>query len=439
MFDDVDYKPLAKPSIGADLRAPLYDALKRHDQAGPTQTAGVLYPIACVALEVTQKCNLDCTLCYLSELSEIVKDPPLKELKRRIDRIYAHYGPHTNIQITGGDPTLRNPDDLEELVRYIKSLSMRSAMFTNGIKAPRELLKRLSRAGLNDVAFHVDLTQERKGYETEMSMNTIRDAYIKKASGLGLRIHFNTTLHDENLAELPALAEYFASRAGDVYLASFQMQADTGRGTMGARAEDALTQERVIRDIEAGLNTTIGFGAIQTGHSECNRYAAAVFTGKGATPIFDAPDVFGPLYGALGAIGKDWNNPISFFKVAATLVLKDRFFAKAAFGYLVKRGALIAKHMLQYRRKPRHLAFFLHNFMDANNLDAARCESCVFMVATANGPLSMCAHNARRDTFIAPDLSNEILQETPRKHLKGRSRAYADHLHQMEKKIHEKQ
>ena len=28
------------------------------------------------------------------------------------------------------------------------------------------------------------------------------------------------------------------------------------------------------------------------------------------------------------------------------------------------------------------------------------CESCVFMVATENGPLSMCVHNAQRDHHI---------------------------------------
>ena len=43
----------------------------------PNQVLGRRSTIGCVALEITQRCNLDCTLCYLSESSESVKDLPL--------------------------------------------------------------------------------------------------------------------------------------------------------------------------------------------------------------------------------------------------------------------------------------------------------------------------------------------------------------------------
>jgi hypothetical protein len=36
---------------------------------GPGQQLGERWPVGCVALEITQRCNLDCTLCYLSEHS----------------------------------------------------------------------------------------------------------------------------------------------------------------------------------------------------------------------------------------------------------------------------------------------------------------------------------------------------------------------------------
>lgn len=35
-----------------------------------SQFMGRRWPIGCVALEITQRCNLDCTACYLSEHSE---------------------------------------------------------------------------------------------------------------------------------------------------------------------------------------------------------------------------------------------------------------------------------------------------------------------------------------------------------------------------------
>src|SRR5881392_2079621 len=73
----------------------------------PRQVLGRRSTVGCVALEITQRCNLDCTLCYLSDFSESVPDPPLDELKRKADNIKRLFGVQTNVQITGGDPTLR--------------------------------------------------------------------------------------------------------------------------------------------------------------------------------------------------------------------------------------------------------------------------------------------------------------------------------------------
>jgi 7,8-dihydro-6-hydroxymethylpterin dimethyltransferase len=153
------------------------------EQWDGAQCMGRRWPIGCVALEVTQRCNLDCTFCYLSEAAEAVKDVPLEELFRRIDAIFDMYGPNTDVQVTGGDPTLRSPNDLVAVVRRIRERGMRASLFTNGIRATRSLLAALARAGLVDVAFHVDLTQERKGFSSEVELNKVRSEYIERAHG----------------------------------------------------------------------------------------------------------------------------------------------------------------------------------------------------------------------------------------------------------------
>jgi hypothetical protein len=48
------------------------------------------------------------------------------------------------------------------------------------------------------------------------------------------------------------------------------------------------------------------------------------------------------------------------------------------------------------------LSFFMQNFQDADALDEERIHNCSFMVATRDGAVSMCAHNARRDDYIIP-------------------------------------
>jgi 7,8-dihydro-6-hydroxymethylpterin dimethyltransferase len=144
-----------------DRGASLRDALKAHGLWQSNQTATRRWAIGCVSLEVTQRCNLDCTLCYLSEHSEAVQDLPLTELFRRIDMIAQWYGDNTDVQVSGGDPTLRAREDLIAIVAYIRKRGMRASLFTNGILATRELLYDLAQAGLTDVAFHVDMTQAR--------------------------------------------------------------------------------------------------------------------------------------------------------------------------------------------------------------------------------------------------------------------------------------
>ncbi len=47
---------------------------------------------------------------------------------------------------------------------------------------------------------------------------------------------------------------------------------------------------------------------------------------------------------------------------------------------------LMARDLLQTRRRPHKLSFFIQNFMDANNLQQQRLHACSFMVMTAEGP-----------------------------------------------------
>src|SRR5258708_30030922 len=113
-------RPATRP---AEHSASLTEARQRMVATGQwsaSQFMGRRWPIGCVALEITQRCNLDCTACYLSEQSEAVKDLPLREAFRRIDVIFDHYGRDTDVQVTGGDTTLREKAVLVETVTKIR-------------------------------------------------------------------------------------------------------------------------------------------------------------------------------------------------------------------------------------------------------------------------------------------------------------------------------
>src|SRR5262245_61402176 len=200
------------------------------------QVLGRRSTIGCVALEITQRCNLDCTLCYLSESSESVKDLPLEVVFDRIDRIREIYGPGVGVQVTGGDPTLRPREELVAIVRRVADAGLRPSLFTNGIRATRDLLRELADAGLFDVAFHVDTTQRFKKYADEEALNEVRRQYIERARGIPIAVIFNTTVHAGNIEEVPMLVRFFRSHSDIVGMASFQVQAATGRGEWRVRA-----------------------------------------------------------------------------------------------------------------------------------------------------------------------------------------------------------
>ena len=412
----------------ADPLGDLRHRMQRSGQWHDGQMAGQRWPVACVSLEITQRCNLDCTLCYLSESSEAVRDLPLEEVFRRIDLIVAHYGRGTDVQVSGGEPTLRRRDELIQIVERIAQRGLRASLFTNGIKASRELLSELAHAGLTDVAFHVDMTQQRAGFANEAALNTLRGEYIERARGLGLGVFFNTTVHAANAHEVPMLAAYFKAQADLVRFVSFQLQAQTGRGLLGART-GAITNDSVAAQLCAGVGTPLHFNTLLAGHHDCNRSAVVLVINGQAYDAFDDENFIRRFMRETARLqidrGTQWRALRSLVKAALSrpaLVLASLRWV-FAFAWRAKRDLIAA------RGRIHKLTLFTHNFMDACSLDRERIDACVFMAVTQHGPMSMCAYNAKRDHYLLQPLATSkgewqplAQQVQPIKFLKGRAR-----------------
>jgi hypothetical protein len=400
--------PIYRPSATeeADLHR-LLDARFRHltDKfQSPRQVLGRRSTIGCVALEVTQRCNLDCTLCYLSDYSESVPDPPLDELKQKADNIKRIFGVQTNVQITGGDPTLRKREELVEIIRYVASIGLNPALFTNGIKCTRDLLAELRSVGLVDVAFHVDVTQERKGFTSERQLNAIREEYLDRARGLGLAVIFNTTVCDENLDEIPELVRFFVSKAGELGMCSFQMQADTGRGILHRRGV-ALTKQHMRALIDEACGTPINWDHVLIGHPDCHNIGyALVVGGKEVVDLFDDPRIVERFLADFGTVPLDRSDvPRSALNVARHIFASKPEWLTFGAAFAARLVARLARAMVRTRStRVGKLSFFMQNFQDADALDPARIKHCSFYVATRDGAVSMCEHNARRDEYIIP-------------------------------------
>ena len=370
-----------------------------------TQVLGRSQTIGCVAVEITQKCNLDCTLCYLSEHSQQVRDIPLEEVFRRLHSALAEFGPGTHVQITGGDPTLRKHTELVEIVRYASALGLNPALFTNGIGASRDLLRRLTDAGLRDIAFHVDTTQRRKGFNSEQELNSLREEYLERARGLGLMVIFNTTVHSGNFDELPALVSFFVRNADLIGLVSFNLQAETGRGEWGSR-KTLINQHSVRAQIESAAGKALPWDRLRVGHRHCHSYLPTLVTNQKIYPMVEDPAFAALALAEFPQLATDRH--LSRLRIAARylghLACRPRLWWPLL-RYLSWQLRQMGGDLLRAGGRVQKMTFFIQNFMDAEHLDRERVDACSFMVMTADGPVSMCQHNARRDDYILKPFS----------------------------------
>ena len=90
----------------------------------------------CMLLELTTRCNLRCPVCFASAGEKESNDLSLEEIEKQYDYLMSHGGPF-NIQLSGGEPTMR--DDLPEIISTgLKKGFSFFQLNTNGIRLAEE-------------------------------------------------------------------------------------------------------------------------------------------------------------------------------------------------------------------------------------------------------------------------------------------------------------
>lgn len=113
-----------------------------------------------VIVDVTERCNLVCPVCFAGSTREGPDDPDRDELGRRFDGIFQK-SPGCNVQLSGGEPTVR--DDLPDIVAMGRSAGFGFIQVnTNGIRIARDepFVKRLAEAGLDSIFLQFDGTSD---------------------------------------------------------------------------------------------------------------------------------------------------------------------------------------------------------------------------------------------------------------------------------------
>ena len=196
---------------------------------------------------------------------------------------------------------------------------------------------------------------------------------------------------------------FFVRHSDVVRLASFQLQADTGRGVDRARA-DVISQDSVSRQIEAGAGTAIAFDVPGIGHPACNRYAMTLVVNGRVHDLYDDRAFIVRLFEATKHLTFDRTSKRDAVRTFTDWILANPNEALRSSGWVGRKLWAMKADLAASGGQANKLSFFIHNFMGAHQLEPERIDACSFMVATADGPVSMCLHNAKRDAFILQKL-----------------------------------
>lgn len=232
----------------------------------------------CVLLEVTQRCDLGCPVCYASAGAGGA-DPDLGTIGRWLDALSAGGG-RVHIQLSGGEPTQR--DDLADIVALVRRRGFDFVQLnTNGIRIAREpdYLRRLADAGLDCVFLQFDGVTDRVHRALRgRALAALKQRSIDAAAAAGVGVVLVPTLAPGiNVDEIGAIVDYAKARNPVVRAVHFQPMSRFGRCETASDPGERVTLPEVINALVAHSRGTIAFSDFHPGSAE-NPYCS--FSGR---------------------------------------------------------------------------------------------------------------------------------------------------------------
>ena len=308
-------------------------------------------------IEVTMRCNMRCPVCFMAA-DDIAPDPSLASMGQFLDTVVAECGTDTGLQLTGGEPTVR--DDLWQIIELARERGFWGVeVNTNGVRIATEegYLEKLVGAGLTGVylqfdGFNDDAYQAIRG----RPMADLKRRVVERCREVGVQVVLAMTVvsgsNDDQLG--PALR--FSLENSDV-VAGLALQPAFTSGRFTARRATPLTMGDVIK-----LLAEQSDGLIE-------------------------PDDIWPLgmSPALCDTGTFMIRDEDGSWIPATRKLTREQYQES-FNVDAPQGSAFADVLAQYGVDVAGgLSIIIMNYMDAVSMDLERLQGCSMLCATADG------------------------------------------------------
>jgi radical SAM protein with 4Fe4S-binding SPASM domain len=243
---------LSQPQrLGPQDKCEYYLKMGYSPKATPTSEK---YTPLIISWNVTRKCNLKCSHCYINastddQKNELTDELTTEQAKKLMDQIAEVSSPM--LILSGGEPLMRK--DIFELIRYGTQKGIKMAMGSNGALIDAEVAAKLKDAGIKTVSISLDSTIPDKHDEFRGVKGSWQKSInaIKALKESGILVQVNTTLTQDNYNEIDDIMNLSEKMGVENFHLFFLVT--TGRGRKIADVSPAM-YERMIQENLANTN-----------------------------------------------------------------------------------------------------------------------------------------------------------------------------------------
>jgi len=222
------------------------DSTSGHEAApvSASSTAATPYTAYSVSWNLTQRCNLECSHCYMSAFAGADTRGELStdECRRVMDEI-AQVNPNVFLILTGGEPLLRK--DIWDIAAYASEKRFTTVLGTNGVLLREREAHLMRTHGVLGASISLDSTDRAKHDAFRRLPGAweaaVRATRVLTDAGLDFSLHMSVT--DWNVGEVPAMID-LAKQLGARVL-NFFFLVRTGRGK-NLTDIDSAAYERIL-------------------------------------------------------------------------------------------------------------------------------------------------------------------------------------------------